>query len=81
MQLEAEFSCLGSPNELVYDRVVFSVQNSEMLHQRCKGVFRTKTVVVPLIEIEIVLTSTNVGKILNLFVKYVEFKIDVGASE
>ena len=65
----------------MYSRIVFSVQNSETLHQRCKGVFQTKTVVVTLIEIETVLRNTNLGKILNLFIKYVEFKIDVGASE
>ena len=59
--------------------VVFSAQNSETLHQRCNEVFRTKIVVVPLIET--VLRNTNLSKILTLFTKYVEFKIDVGASE
>lgn len=37
----------------------------------------TKTVVAPLIEIENVQRSIDLGKILNLFIKYVEFKIYV----
>lgn len=64
-----------------YGRVVFSIKNSEILHQRRREVFVTKTVVVPSIERETILRNTDLGKLLNQFVKYVEFKVDIGASK
>lgn len=38
----------------------------------------TKTVVAPLIDIENVQRSIDLGKLLNLFIKYVEFKMYIG---